>query len=192
MPSESQSLIRSYTHNIWTALLPEGLLEEAKCIVDIVQANHHVRITEQKLAKRQIKESVLQTRLYKIQEAMANRLIQVTSSQIGQARAGQEGISKNRIRPLILQKHDTMQGSTSEAWYDTIFLFPYLFLWHDKFFLVLWLLWQIWLKQETVLRRSYFLAQYIQSTVYTCVVFDYIQFSMMNHSIHEEACLPPL
>ena len=90
--------------HLYIALPPNGLLAEANCIIDVAQAEHDVHVAEEKLARSCIKETELITHLYKIQAARAARLVQISNSQIGHARAGRERVAKGCIWPHILSK----------------------------------------------------------------------------------------
>ena len=68
----------------------------------MAQAEREVRLAEQKLAKCRVKESMLKARLYKIQIAMARRLVQLSETQIGRARAGVEYVVEHRVRPQMI------------------------------------------------------------------------------------------
>ena len=85
-------------------LPPTGLLAEASTIVKVVQAERDVHIAEQRLARCHIKESLLKARLYKIQDAMAKRLAQISSGKVNRARAGMEMVTENHVRPQILKQ----------------------------------------------------------------------------------------
>ena len=82
-------------------LSPKGLAEEAECMLKVVQAERDVRAAEQKLAKCYIKESILHTRLYRVQGAMAKQLIQLSESEIGRAWVEVQHISNQHIRLQI-------------------------------------------------------------------------------------------
>ena len=79
-------------------------MAEADCIVEMAQAERDVRLVEEKLARTRVKEAEIRVRLYKIQAAMASRLVQITDSQVGQAIAGRENYAKYRYRPHILHE----------------------------------------------------------------------------------------
>ena len=79
-------------------------MAEADCIVEMAQAERDVRIVEKKLAQSRVKEAQIRVRLYKIQAAMASRLVQITDSQVGQAIAGRENYAKYRYRPHLLHE----------------------------------------------------------------------------------------
>ena len=64
---------------------PKGLLAEADCIVSVAQAVREVREAEERLAICRAKESILRSRLYQVQAAMANRLKQISLTQVGRA-----------------------------------------------------------------------------------------------------------
>ena len=89
-------------------LPPEGLMAEADCIVEMAQAERDVQVMEEKLAKSRMQEALVRVRLYKIQAAMAARLVQITDSQVGQALAERETYAKHCLRPHIM--HDVCHG----------------------------------------------------------------------------------
>ena len=64
---------------------PKGLIAKADCIVDVAQAIKDVCEAEERLAKCRVKESMLRTRLYQIQAAMAICLKQISVTQVGRA-----------------------------------------------------------------------------------------------------------
>lgn len=78
-----------------------GLIAEANCLVEVVRAERDVRIAEQRLARCHVKESILRARLYKIQDAKARRLVQISSNQVGRAQAEAEA-SMHHIQPNIV------------------------------------------------------------------------------------------
>ena len=86
-------------------LSPKGLAEEAECMLKVVRAERNVQAAEQKLAKCHIKESILRTRLYRVQDAMAKRLIQLSESEIGRAWVEVQHISNRHICPQILETY---------------------------------------------------------------------------------------
>lgn len=55
--------------------------------MNVAQAIKEVREAEERLAKCRAKESMLRTRLYQVQAAMAIRLKQISLSQVGRVRA---------------------------------------------------------------------------------------------------------
>lgn len=73
-----------------TILPPTGLMAEADCIINVAQAERNVCKAEEKLAHYHVKEAKLRTRLYQIQSAMATRLVQISTSKVGQAHAHRE------------------------------------------------------------------------------------------------------
>ena len=78
-------------------------MAEANCFVGVVQAERAVRIAEQNLAQCRVKESILRARLYKIQDAKAKRMVQISSTQVDRARAGVEQLKATKLhRPQML------------------------------------------------------------------------------------------
>lgn len=81
------SLPQACPVSVASNLPSKGLIAKADYIVSVAQAVKDVREAEEKLAVCRAKESMLRTRLYQVQAAMAIRLKQILLTQVGRARA---------------------------------------------------------------------------------------------------------
>lgn len=92
-------------------LFPKGLIAEATCIVNVAEAECDVHMVEKQLAHCHVKESILKARLYRIQTAMANGLVQILNSHVRHAHAGRGRIAKSHVWPYILSKVAEMHAN---------------------------------------------------------------------------------